>query len=93
MAFYNQGLAHYQKGDYGQATKDYEDAITFVSSLGSGSNNSYNVAFYKRGMDFHAKGDKESDKDYDYSLAIKDRNRLMVLETNSSRIRHLLHPS
>jgi tetratricopeptide (TPR) repeat protein len=83
LAFYNRGLAHCQKGDYGQATKDYEDAIKLDSSLGLGSNDSYSDAFYKRGMDFHAKGDNENNKDYDYSLAVKDYTEAIRLNPKS----------
>lgn len=83
IAFYNRGLAHYHKGDYGQATTDYEDAIKLESSLKSGSNDSYCDAFYKRGMDFQSKGDNESYKDYDYSLALDDYNEAIRLNSKS----------
>jgi tetratricopeptide (TPR) repeat protein len=34
-------------------------------------------------MDFHAKGDNESDKDYDYSLAVKDYTEAIRLNPKS----------
>jgi hypothetical protein len=41
------------------------------------------LAFYKRGKDFQAKGDNESDNDYDYLLAIKDYTEAIRLNSKS----------
>jgi tetratricopeptide (TPR) repeat protein len=76
VAFYSRGTAYYEKGRYGRAIREYDEAIRLKPDFAE--------AFNSRGAAYHAKGqynlaigdyDQAISLKHDYADAINNRSR------------------
>jgi tetratricopeptide (TPR) repeat protein len=64
VAFYGRGTAYYEKGRYGRAIREYDEAIRL--------NPDFAEAFNSRGTAYHAKGQyNRAIRDYDEAIRLK----------------------